>query len=148
YGAVLCHSPLPTAVEGLLYTYFYYRNNLRSKWLKNFLVSPMLQAYTSIASLCQKSSPTCCLLEPQIGLLRTKMRIRRQYLGGCETPPLLDHLVRLEEQRRRDREVQGLCGLEINDQLKLHGLLNREVSRLGAFQYPVHVTRDVPPQCK
>ena len=53
--------------------------------------------------------------------------------------PLLDHLVRLEEERRRDREPEHPGGLEIDDQLELHGLLHRQVRRLGALQNLVHV---------
>ena len=50
-----------------------------------------------------------------------------------------DHLVGLEEDRRGDGEAQGLGGLEIDDQLELHGLLYGEITRFGAFQNFVHV---------
>ena len=46
---------------------------------------------------------------------------------------LLDHLVRLEEKRRGDREPERLGGLEIDNQLEFHGLLHREVGGLRAF---------------
>ena len=38
-----------------------------------------------------------------------------------------DHLVRLEEERGRDREAEGLRSPEVEDQLELHGLFYREV---------------------
>jgi hypothetical protein len=36
--------------------------------------------------------------------------------------PLFDHLIRPLEERRRDRQAEGLGGLEIDDQLELGGL--------------------------
>jgi hypothetical protein len=40
---------------------------------------------------------------------------------------LLDHLIRPRQQRRRDREAEGLGGLEIDDEFERRGLLDREV---------------------
>jgi hypothetical protein len=42
------------------------------------------------------------------------------YLGAL----LLDHLVRSKPHERRDREPEGLGRLEVEDQLKLHRLLD------------------------
>ncbi len=53
----------------------------------------------------------------------------------------LDHLVRPRQQRRRDRQAEGLRGLEVDDQLELGGLLDREVAGLGAPEDPVDVDR-------
>ena len=47
---------------------------------------------------------------------------------------LLDQLVRLEEQRLRDREFECLRGLEVDHQLELCGLLHREIGGLGALE--------------
>src|SRR5258705_4559660 len=55
---------------------------------------------------------------------------------------LLDHLVCPLEQRLRDRQPERLRGLHIDDQLKLGGLLDRQVTRLGAFQNLVDVGGD------
>src|SRR6266566_9286937 len=47
--------------------------------------------------------------------------------------------IRLEEERRRDREAERLGGLEVNAQLELDGLLHRQVGGRGAFEEPIHV---------
>src|SRR5262249_11426135 len=67
--------------------------------------------------------------------------------GACHDPaPLLcnslsDHLIRPEKEHRGERETQGLSRLEVNNQLELHGPLNRQVPRSGAFQDLVHIDR-------
>src|SRR5262245_42899832 len=47
---------------------------------------------------------------------------------------LLDHLVRQDEERRGKRDPERLCRLAIEDQLKLHGLLDGEIRGLGALE--------------
>src|SRR4029453_4855713 len=42
---------------------------------------------------------------------------------------------------RRDRETEGLGGLQVEDQFELCRLLNREIGRLGPFQDTIHVGR-------
>ena len=59
----------------------------------------------------------------------------RRRLGG----PLLDHLIRPLQERRRDREAEGLGGLEVDDQLELCGLLDGQVGRFGAVEDSVHI---------
>src|SRR5688572_9761997 len=56
----------------------------------------------------------------------------------------LDHLVRPQQQRRRDRQIEGLGGLEIDDQLELGGLLDGQVSGSGAPEDPVYVPGSTP----
>ena len=47
----------------------------------------------------------------------------------CDPSELsLDHLVRPEENGLRDRVAQGLGSLQIDDQLELRGLFDREVA--------------------
>ena len=48
-------------------------------------------------------------------------------------PLSTNDLVRPEEDGLRDREAEGLRGLEIDDQLELHRLLDGDVGWLGAF---------------
>jgi hypothetical protein len=47
---------------------------------------------------------------------------------------LLDHLIRPQQERRRDRESEGLGGPEVDHQLELRRLLDRELSGIGALQ--------------
>jgi len=47
---------------------------------------------------------------------------------------LLDHLIRLLQERRRDRQAENLGGLEVDDELKPFGPLDRHISRLGTRQ--------------
>jgi hypothetical protein len=68
----------------------------------------------------------------------------------CDTYPatsqllcqsLLEHLVRLKEERRGDGEAEGLGRLEVDDQLARGGLLDGEVRGLGALEDLVHLSR-------
>ena len=42
----------------------------------------------------------------------------------CPCALLLEHLVRQEEERRGKRDPERLCGLAVEDQLELRGLLH------------------------
>jgi hypothetical protein len=46
---------------------------------------------------------------------------------------LLDDLIRLQQDRLRDRQPERLGGLEVDDQLELLWLLDGEVAGLGTF---------------
>src|SRR5262249_34662907 len=52
---------------------------------------------------------------------------------------LLDHLVRLEQERRGEGEAERLGRLEVDDQVEFQGLLHGQVPRLGAVQNLVHI---------
>src|SRR5215470_18557446 len=52
---------------------------------------------------------------------------------------LPDHLVRLEEEHRGNGQAEGLGGLQVDDQLELYRLLDREVGGFSAFQNLVYV---------
>ena len=58
--------------------------------------------------------------------------------------PSLDHLIRPLQERGRDREVEGLRGLEVDHQLELGGLLHGEIARPGALQNTVDITCCAP----
>src|SRR6266436_252331 len=51
----------------------------------------------------------------------------------------LDHLIRPPQQRRWDRQAEGLRGLEVDDQLELRRLLDWEVGRLGSLENAVDI---------
>src|SRR5262249_52519548 len=61
---------------------------------------------------------------------------------------LPDHIVRLVEEDWGDRQAQSLSSLEVNDQLELHGLLYRQVGRLGAFENLVHIDSSAFEECR
>jgi hypothetical protein len=48
--------------------------------------------------------------------------------------PLFDHLVGAREQRGRNGEAERLCGLQIDYQLELGRLLDRQVGGLRPFK--------------
>ena len=54
-------------------------------------------------------------------------------------PRLFEHLIGQQEQRWRHRDPQRLGGLQIDHELELHGLLDREVGGLGTFQDLVYI---------
>ena len=70
-------------------------------------------------------------------LWRVSLHPREGERGGerarrrCDTE-LFDHLIRPQQQRRRDGEAEGAGGLEVDDQLEFGRLLDRDVVRLCA----------------
>jgi hypothetical protein len=57
---------------------------------------------------------------------------------------LLDHLVRLQQQRLRNGQPQCFSRLEVDDQLEFCGLLDGQVTRLGAPEDLVHINGTAP----
>src|SRR5438105_5017653 len=55
--------------------------------------------------------------------------------------PSLDHLVRAQQDRLRDRETKGLRGLKVDHQVELRGLLDRQIGGLRSFEDLVHIGR-------
>ena len=47
---------------------------------------------------------------------------------GTRGGPSLDHLIRPLQERRRDREAEGLGGLEVDHELELRRLLHRQIT--------------------
>src|SRR6266851_6950014 len=52
--------------------------------------------------------------------------------------PLLDHLIGPLQERLRDRQAEGLGGLEVDDQFKVRRLFDWYVGRLGTSEDLVH----------
>jgi len=59
---------------------------------------------------------------------------------------LFDHLIRPLQERLGDGQAEGLGGLEVDDQLELGGLLDREVTWFGAPENFSHVMSGTPNQ--
>src|SRR3989304_9522060 len=55
--------------------------------------------------------------------------------------PLLNDVIRPQEQRRRDREAERFCGFQIEDKLEACWLLHGQVSRERPFEDLVDVAR-------
>src|SRR2546426_768833 len=62
--------------------------------------------------------------------------------------PSLDDSIRLKQERLRDGEAEGLRRLEVDRQLELRRLLDREISGLRAFQDPIDVYRGLLEQLR
>ena len=56
----------------------------------------------------------------------------------------LDYLIRPLQERRWNREAEGLGRLEVDDELEFLGLLDREVARLGALEDFVDIRGGAP----
>src|SRR5262249_31247165 len=54
---------------------------------------------------------------------------------------LVDHLIGARDECRGHRDAERLGGLEVNDQLELRGLLDRQITRLCTLQNFVSVAR-------
>src|SRR5215467_12648239 len=65
---------------------------------------------------------------------------REQGHDTARADTLLDDFVRPREHRRRDREAEGLGGLQVDDELELGRLFDREVTGLGTFEDPVDLS--------
>src|SRR5262245_56285763 len=64
---------------------------------------------------------------------------KAQELAAWGGHALIDYLGRLEEQRLRDCQADGLGRFEVNDQFELRRLLHRQVGGLGTLQDLVNV---------
>jgi len=63
-------------------------------------------------------------------------RVARRQSHSYLASGLFDHLVGADEERQRKGDAERFGGLQINDQLKLRSLHNRQVGRLVALENP------------
>src|SRR5262249_5455955 len=68
-----------------------------------------------------------------------------QQVAALVAHRLVDHLSGPQEERLRDVEPECLCGLHVDDKIKVGWLLHGHVPRLCALQDAVHVDRSVTP---
>src|SRR5918993_2959178 len=61
--------------------------------------------------------------------------LRKALLSGAS----VDHLVGAKKHRRRNRNTKFLCRPEIQYELKVGNLLNREIGRLSALEQAVDI---------
>src|SRR5262245_31441209 len=64
-----------------------------------------------------------------------------RHICGAAECSLFDHLVGAHQERFRYRQSKRLCGLKIDNKLKLRRVLHRQVNRLGTSQYAVNIAR-------
>jgi hypothetical protein len=65
-------------------------------------------------------------------------------MEGISPPALLDYLVGAPEDRHRNRQAERARGLQIDDELELGRLLDRQLARLRAFEDLVDVDGGSP----
>src|SRR6266446_4203749 len=65
-----------------------------------------------------------------------------------DSPSLFDHLIRPLQERGRDRQVESLGGLEIDDQLELGGPLDGKVGGVCAPQDLVNLGSGAPEEIR
>ena len=56
-------------------------------------------------------------------------------------PRLLNHLIGAREQRRRNREPERFCRLQIDDEVELVRLIDRHLGRNTSAKNAIHVVR-------
>ena len=66
------------------------------------------------------------------------------YVSCCSL--LFDHFIRSRQHIRRNRQADLLCRFEIDDELELRRLLDRQVGGLCAFQNLVDISGGAPVQ--
>src|SRR2546428_2690056 len=73
-------------------------------------------------------------------------RSRRPRRSVTGQPSLLNDLIRTDQDRLRDRQAEGLRGLQIYHELEFRRLLDGEIRGLRPFEDPVHVGGRTPEQ--
>ena len=94
-----------------------------------------------------RCGPHCALLNARrCSAVHTRGKVMMRAPSSALGLISLDHLIRPQQQRRRDGEAEGLGRLEVDDQFELRGLLDGEVGGFRAFEDLVHISRGTPGQ--
>src|SRR2546427_7569768 len=64
--------------------------------------------------------------------------------GTCAASSLIDHLIRPQQHRLRNRETESLRGLEVDYQFKLRRVLDGEITWAGSSENLVDIPCGVP----
>ena len=91
------------------------------------IAKPLLERVrTSAGGGCRCEDPDLGRPSPPAAPRRRAARRggRRSRCRGTRGGPSLDHLIRPLQERRRDRQAEGLGGLEVDDELELVGCSN------------------------
>jgi hypothetical protein len=82
---------------------------------------------------------------------RWLLAARRERPRGCRTAEQrdelassFDHLVGAGDERQRNGEAEGLCGLEVDDQLHFRRLLDRQVGGLRSLENSAGIYASLP----
>src|SRR5205085_6211788 len=97
------------------------------------------------AATCAPNAASFRLTEPRHVSAMVRPIIRSAHTDSrCSKIGLLfDHLVGLSKKRRRNRYAEGFQRLQIDHELELGGLNDRQICRLGAFENPAGVDADL-----
>jgi hypothetical protein len=84
------------------------------------------------------------IIAAQRPLAADRLVLATQPKGIATLRTLFDDLIRPRQHRCRDRQTQGLGGLEVDNQVELGRLFDGEVGWLGALQNPIDVDGGPP----
>src|SRR3954452_20861911 len=84
------------------------------------------------------------LRQGEVQTIQDKPALSGSVKGLQRNSGLLDHLVRVREHVRRDRDPNLSCYLEVDDQLGLLDALNWQVARSRSLEDLIHHPRHAP----
>jgi hypothetical protein len=84
----------------------------------------------------------------RVGLVGAKSGREQMQQTCVQMPGLFDHLVGARQERLRDRQAERLCGGQIEDEIELGRLLDRNVARLCSMQNLVDKVGSAPKQVR
>src|SRR5881628_887952 len=129
------------AAAGLPWRYPAFCNDISKAWRSlshsTFEFSRLVTSLTATRSrsIAGAGVATCAtILSDRAGAAQPATATRRPISRRIFAGRSLDNLVRPQQHRLRDGQAERLGGLQIDDQLELRGLLDRQVRRLRALE--------------